>query len=156
MNSSIDFFNVEGHKSVLDKTNEIFKAINDLYYFKDENDVAVAYNRTFNFHLRLYVNYLLSLTFIIEQSIKTINPNKIYVTKHTNFEEFQVPVSHKDRIIGYLVKKIIKDKNLNIEVVESDSRERSCSTTVYPSVSASFITESRVSPGRIDADAGGV
>ena len=79
-----NFFNVEGHKSVCNKSKEIMDTIYDLFLFKDEHEIQESYKRTLNFHFRDYLNYLLSITYIIDKSIKLINPRKIYISKSTN------------------------------------------------------------------------
>ena len=114
-----DFFNIEGHNSVCSKSHEIFENTNNYFFFEDENKIKEAYKRTLNFHFRYYLNYLLSITYIIDKSIKLVNPKKIYISKSTNIDEIKTSLDFKDRIAGYLVKKLVKSNNLDIEIIEN-------------------------------------
>jgi len=119
--NSLNFFGEEGHKTIIRESKEIIKVLSNYFKFKDKNELSASYTEGFNNYLLFYLRYILILIFIIDKAIAKHKPTKIIVPESTLIKDFDYYCSPKDRLLGYLVKKYIKEKKLKIEVVEEKS-----------------------------------
>lgn len=122
--NSLNFFGEEGHKIVLRKSKEIIEILSSYFKFTDQNKLSASYIEGFNNYLLFYIRYILILIFIIDKAIAKHKPTKIIVPESTLIKDFDYYCSPKDRLLGYLVKKYVKEKKLKIDVVEEKNKKK--------------------------------
>ena len=123
--NSLNFFGMEGHLSILRQSKKIMDNIKRFNNFHDKNNISISYIDGLNHYLTFYIRYLLILLYIIDKVIKKYQPKEIIVPESTLIENFDYYWSEKDRLLGYLVKKYIKENHLKINVIEEKRAKKS-------------------------------
>lgn len=122
--NSLNFFGEEGHTAVLRQSKKIIEILSNYFKFTDKNNLNVSYTEGFNNYLLFYLRYILILIFIIDKVVIKYKPTEIVVPESTLIKDFDYYCSPKDRLLGYLVKKYINEKNLKIKIIEEKQIKR--------------------------------
>jgi hypothetical protein len=122
--NSLNFFGEEGHTTVLRESKKIIEILKNYFEFTDKNNLKASYTEGFNNYLLFYLRYILILIFIIDKAITKYKPTKIIVPNSTLIKDFDYYCSPKDRLLGYLVKKYVKEKKLKIEIIEEKQNKK--------------------------------
>ena len=121
--NSLNFFGKEGHLSILRQSKKIMDNVKKFNNFYDKNNLSKSYTEGLDNYLTFYVRYMLILLYIVDKVIKKYNPKEIVVANSTLIENFSYSWSKKDRLLGYLVKKYVKENNLTIKIIEEKKRK---------------------------------
>ena len=125
--NSLNFFGKEGHLSILRQSKKIMDNVKKFNNFYDKNNLSKSYTGGIDYYLTFYVRYMLILLYIVDKAIKKYNPKEIVVANSTLIENFSYSWSEKDRLLGYLVKKYVKENNLTIKIIEEKKRKNTFS-----------------------------
>jgi hypothetical protein len=118
--TTLKLFGPEGHRYVLSKSFEIVEEIRPFLNNKSGGNTYQAFEKTWIFHFRFHLHYLLSMLYIINKAVKKYKPNKLI-----NFSE----ISHKNSKIDssnkkYLLNEIVKNYATSIGITTQNINNR--------------------------------
>jgi hypothetical protein len=77
--TTLEFFGIEGHRYVLEKSFEIIENLRPFLKSLETEHIQHAFENTWIFYFRFRLHYLLSMLYIIDKVVKYYKPNTIIV-----------------------------------------------------------------------------
>jgi len=120
--TTIDFFGIEGHRYVLNKSCEIVEELRPLLSQIDNENVRHAFEKSWIFYFRFHLHYFLSMLYIIDQAVKKYKPD-LLISIPNSFEKISKIDSCKT---NYLLNEIVEcyAKSNDIQIQNTKKRKK--------------------------------
>lgn len=102
--SSQDFFNKEGHDSVLKASAGIIELLRPGFESIEYPITHYCFERTCIFYLRFYLHYWLSQLELIDNAVKAVQPDTLVIQPFINLSRLNVPIARESKLLGGVVR----------------------------------------------------
>ncbi len=118
--TTLSFFGVEGHRQTLEKSVEITEELRPFLKKITIEDVQHAFEKTWIFYFRLYLNYWLALVYIIDNAVREYKPDTLIVICTNSANKPGFKHSEKKYFLNAIVEKYGFSHNIKIQYEEKN------------------------------------
>lgn len=118
--STEDLFTQEGHKFVIEASNNILDQLKSFRCELGQKFNHEAFDRTFVFIFRFYINYWLALLHIIHHAVEKYSPNELLAQKPAPEYKVRSRLNGRMHLMGAVVHQYALQNNLKYQLLGAD------------------------------------
>ena len=118
LETTLSFFGVEGHRQTLEKSFEIVEELRPFLKKIAIDNVQHAFEKTWIFHFRLYLNYWLAMLYIIDNAVKENKPDTLIAICTNSANKPGFKCSEKKYLLNTIVEQYGFSHNIKIQYEE--------------------------------------
>jgi len=111
--NTLDYFGIDGHRNVLEKSNEVVEELRPILKQIKTKNVQYAFEKTWIFWFRYRLLYLLSMLYIINQAVIKNKVDKL-ITISESSETLPI---FKKNLLSEIVKRYGLINNINVQII---------------------------------------
>jgi len=113
--TTLNFFGVEGHRYVHKKSFEIVEELRPFLKYIEGNNIHHAFEKTWVFHFRFHLHYLLSMLYIIDKVNKKYKPNTLIISSNSPKEKSKINSYNQKYLLNQIVESYSISNNIEIQ-----------------------------------------